>query len=91
MQELKLQNSRTERQKDGSLKRKEGFVLGDYSYRENIWRILSGRGKSSTDKTFQHPAIFPEALARDHILTWSKEGDVVLDCFWRLWNHCYNE
>ena len=79
---VKTSKSRTERQKDGSLKRKEGFVLGDYSYRENIWRILSGRGKSSTDKlAFQHPAIFPEALARDHILTWSKEGDVVLDCF----------
>ena len=80
--QIKTSKLRTERQKDGSLKRKEGFVLGDYSYRENIWRILSGRGKSSTDKmAFQHPAIFPEALARDHILTWSKEGDVVLDCF----------
>ena len=29
----------------------------------------------------KHPAIFPEALARDHILSWSNEGDTVLDCF----------
>lgn len=28
-----------------------------------------------------HPAIFPLALARDHILSWSNEGDTVLDCF----------
>lgn len=28
-----------------------------------------------------HPAVFPEALARDHILSWSNPGDVVLDPF----------
>ena len=28
-----------------------------------------------------HPATFPEALARDHILSWSNEGDLVLDPF----------
>ena len=25
--------------------------------------------------------MFPEALARDHILSWSNEGDIVLDPF----------
>jgi site-specific DNA-methyltransferase (adenine-specific) len=30
---------------------------------------------------YGHPAIFPERLAEDHILSWSNEGDVVLDCF----------
>ena len=28
-----------------------------------------------------HPAPFPEALANDHILSWSNEGDIVLDPF----------
>lgn len=28
-----------------------------------------------------HPAVFPEALARDHILSWSNPGDLVMDCF----------
>ena len=28
-----------------------------------------------------HPAPFPEQLALDHILSWSNEGDIVLDCF----------
>ena len=29
----------------------------------------------------KHPAIFPEQLANDHIISWSNEGDTVLDCF----------
>ena len=38
--------------------------------------------KSTSDKiAFQHPAIFPEALAQDHILSWSNPGDVVFDPF----------
>jgi len=28
-----------------------------------------------------HPAIFPEKLARDHIYSWSNEGDLVYDPF----------
>ena len=28
---------------------------------------------------FEHPAIFPERLAQDHILSWSNPGDIVLD------------
>ena len=26
-----------------------------------------------------HPAIFPELLAKDHIISWSNKGDLVLD------------
>jgi site-specific DNA-methyltransferase (adenine-specific) len=29
----------------------------------------------------RHPAPFPEALARDHIISWSNPGDTVLDPF----------
>ncbi len=32
-------------------------------------------------KSYGHPAIFPEQLAHDHILSWSNEGDTVLDPF----------
>ena len=28
-----------------------------------------------------HPAIFPEQLASDHILSWTNEGDIVYDPF----------
>lgn len=51
-----------------------------FSPRTNIWRYEVGakRGQKS-ELAYLHPATFPESLARDHIITWSKEGDVVLD------------
>lgn len=50
--------------------------------RYNIWAYAVGFMKSTTDvSAFKHPASFPEALARDHILSWSNEGDIVLDPF----------
>lgn len=73
----------TARGKDGKLK-----DLGDikevpkFSPRTNIWRYVVGGGFASEDKeAHEHPAIFPEKLAEDHILTWSNPGDVVLDPF----------
>ncbi len=48
----------------------------------NIWKYNVGSMHSSTDKiAFKHTAIFPEELAKDHILSWSNENDVVLDPF----------
>ena len=48
----------------------------------NVWRYAVGLGGTTNDKiAFQHPAIFPEKLAHDHILSWSNEGDTVLDPF----------
>lgn len=57
-------------------------LLKQYGVRFNIWRISNGHQKSTLDKiAFKHPAIFPEKLAQDHILSWSNEGDIVLDPF----------
>lgn len=68
------------RKKDGSLMKTSNKPVADYSARNNIWRFNTGAGFSSSDKdAFQHPAIFPEKLAEDHIITWSNEGDVVMD------------
>ena len=48
----------------------------------NIWFYNVGFNNTTKDKmAFKHPAIFPEKLAEDHILSWSNEGDTVLDCF----------
>jgi site-specific DNA-methyltransferase (adenine-specific) len=46
----------------------------------NIWEYLVG-GAACCEGVGGHPAYFPEALARDHILSWSNEGDIVLDPF----------
>jgi site-specific DNA-methyltransferase (adenine-specific) len=50
--------------------------------RGNVWVYPSGYMVSSKDKiAFEHPAIFPEQLANDHIISWSNEGDLVYDPF----------
>ena len=54
---------------------KKTFILNNERYKDNIWDIAIAQNKTS------HPAVFPEQLAKDHILTWSNEGDTVLDCF----------
>ena len=49
--------------------------------KSNIWAYSVGLNHSTKDRyAFKHPAIFPEKLAEDHILSWSNEGDIVLDC-----------
>ena len=46
----------------------------------NIWEYAVGLGGSTKDKiAFGHPAIFPEHLAEDHILSWSNKDDLVFD------------
>jgi site-specific DNA-methyltransferase (adenine-specific) len=48
----------------------------------NMWSIPTGGGHNTKDKiAYQHPATFPEKLAEDHIISWSNEGDTVLDPF----------
>lgn len=48
--------------------------------KSNIWYYAVGLGGTTNDKeAFKHPAVFPEQLALDHILSWSNEGDIVLD------------
>ena len=50
--------------------------------RDNVWKIAAHARNATKDiEAYKHPAIFPEALANDHILTWSNENDTVLDCF----------
>jgi site-specific DNA-methyltransferase (adenine-specific) len=46
----------------------------------NIWGYAVGLGGTTSDKiAFKHPATFPEKLAKEHILSWSNEGDLVFD------------
>jgi DNA modification methylase len=54
-----------------------GKLIADEGQRYNAWYYWN----SKTGEANRHPAPFPEALARDHILSWSNEGDIVLDPF----------
>ena len=61
------------RNTDGTHKIEERKLCADFSVRNNWWLIAPERG--------EHPAVFPEKLAGDHIVSWSNEGDIVLDPF----------
>lgn len=50
-------------------------TVGAERIKGNVWCYPVG------GVDLEHPAVFPESLARDHILSWSNEGDTVLDCF----------
>ncbi|MCQ2069927.1 MAG: site-specific DNA-methyltransferase [archaeon] len=52
------------------------FVVGKFKKRDNVWDI-----RVAQDRGNNHPAVFPEELARDHILSWSNEGELVYDPF----------
>jgi len=73
----------TNRLKNGELQETSDIKpVPDFSPRNNIWKYNIGKGFNSSDKeSHKHPAIFPEQLAEDHILSWSNENDVVLDPF----------
>ena len=66
----------TIRQKDGSMKRKssEGWIQPKFGQRYNVWEISPATFKG-------HPAVFPYSMASDHIISWSNEGDTILDPF----------
>ena len=74
--------SRKYRTKTGEFVKGSNKPIKEVGLRFNIWKYQTGQYKSTKDLiAFKHPAIFPELLAQDHILSWSNENDTVLDCF----------
>ena len=70
------------RHPDGTWKPTESIHLGANKVRTNVWGYDVGGGLSTQDmEAYSHPATFPEAFARDHILSWSNPGDTVYDPF----------
>lgn len=64
-------------QKDGS--RSAAKVIdnqNDFSKRTAVWVIPNGQKRG-----LNHPAVFPEQLVADHIVSWSNVGDLVYDPF----------
>lgn len=70
----------------GNMRAKNGQITertyinrtGKQKPRISIW-YFPHSSVSEDKEAYEHPAIFPEALARDHILSWSNPGDIVLD------------
>jgi DNA modification methylase len=57
--------------------RQEKTIVKEKKQKINIWSYIVGYNEDSV----KHPAVFPQELAQDHILSWSNEGDLVYDCF----------
>ena len=65
----------TDRRGDTLVVTSKRYDYPEYSVRGNIWNYDVRNMKGD------HPAMFPELLAKDHILSWSNEGDLILDPF----------
>ena len=69
----------TIRTENGQTKRlSKACSINKYGQRHNVWHMSPC---NSSNERCGHPAPFPEQLANDHIISWSNEGDTVLDCF----------
>mgnify|MGYP003678325232 CR=1 FL=1 len=64
------------RQKDGTIKKTSGSKINEFGQRFNIWNSPPAKNRD-----IKHPAMFPEQLANDHIISWSNENDIVYDPF----------
>lgn len=58
---------------DEVVRKNKDIMVKDFKIRSNIWYYSVG------GKNYGHPAVFPLDLAKEHILTWTNENDVVLD------------
>ena len=79
---MKLSKSNYKNYSKGSQKRTTGKTTGMVSKKKqktNIWKYQYSSKDRKCNKN--HPAIFPEALARDHIISWSNPNDLILDPF----------
>ena len=65
---------------DGWEENTSGQTTGEFGMRHNVWKYVTAGGVMAKDKiAHKHPAIFPEKLAEDHILSWSAIGDIIYD------------
>jgi DNA modification methylase len=78
-----VRHSRKFRNADGEMV--DGFngkPINEYGVDNNVWIMRNGMYKSTKDIiAFEHPAIFPEELAVRHVVSWTKENDLIYDPF----------
>jgi DNA adenine methylase len=70
------------RRKDGHVRPdRRSVVVPPRGLRTSVWEYAANGGTVATDSfASRHPAIMPETLAEDMILSWSRPGDLVFDC-----------
>jgi site-specific DNA-methyltransferase (adenine-specific) len=68
-------------QKDGTKIERPKKAYSDYGQRYNIWKYKTSKNGQEDEIAYQHPAIFPLQLVKDHVISWSNENDLVYDPF----------
>jgi DNA modification methylase len=67
---------------DGSIRRNgKRLKTPPYGIRPGIWYYATGSHMANEKYAFEHPSLMPEKMAEDHILSWSKVGDLVFNPF----------
>lgn len=56
-------------------------TVGKTKLKGNVWTFAVNPTGVADPLVRQHPAVFPEVLARDHIMSWSNPGETILDPF----------
>ena len=69
-----LHKGLTNRQKDGTTKKVNKFVVKEYGRLSSVLKLCYGNSK-------EHPAVFPVGLPEEYIKAMSKKSDVIIDPF----------
>jgi len=70
-----LYSSTSKLRTKGKMRKKKIFNINNERYRDNVWDMAVAKNNT------KHPAVFPENLILDHILSWTNEGDIIYDPF----------
>lgn len=70
------------RKRDGSFAPTRKSKVHPYGLRSAIWEYATGKHNTAKEiYAYEHPALMPEKMAEDFILSWSKVGDLVFNPF----------
>lgn len=64
---------------DGQIIKRRIHTIPTWGVRGPIWYYATGRHIATERYTNIHPARMAESIARDHILSWSRPGDLIFD------------
>lgn len=68
-----------DRRADGTQRIRPSVRTKPFRKRGVLWSYPGGSNNTSDTEARKHPALMPETLAQDLIVSWSNESDVVLD------------
>ena len=71
----------TSRQVDGTMVERKKKIIEEYGQRYNVWTFKTSNNGQEDEIAYQHPAIFPIQLVKDHIISWTNPGELIFDPF----------